>query len=249
MKQTMVQVNNVTVRYKIANDRVSSLKEYIIKKIGKKITEKEFLALDDVSFTVEKGDVVGIVGANGAGKSTLLKVVSGIQKPASGNVVLGGRVVPMLELGAGFDIELSGKENIYLNGAVLGYSKEFLDEKYDEILAFSELGDFINMPVRNYSSGMVARLAFSIASMINPEILIVDEVLSVGDENFQKKSRDRMVELMSGGSTVLFVSHNVGQIKEICNKAVWLKHGKVVMTGEANKVCDLYEESLMRGEC
>ena len=249
MKQTMVQVNNVTVRYKIANDRVSSLKEYINKKIGKKITEKEFLALDDVSFTVEKGDVVGIVGANGAGKSTLLKVVSGIQKPASGNVVLGGRVVPMLELGAGFDIELSGKENIYLNGAVLGYSKEFLDEKYDEILAFSELGDFINMPVRNYSSGMVARLAFSIASMINPEILIVDEVFSVGDENFQKKSRDRMVELMSGGSTVLFVSHNVGQIKEICNKAVWLRHGKVVMTGEANKVCDLYEESLMRGEC
>ena len=167
MKQTMVQVNNVTVRYKIANDRVSSLKEYIIKKIGKKITEKEFLALDDVSFTVEKGDVVGIVGANGAGKSTLLKVVSGIQKPASGEVRLSGRVVPMLELGAGFDFELTGKENIFLNGAVLGYSKEFLTEKYDDILAFSELDQFINTPVRNYSSGMIARLAFSIASMIN----------------------------------------------------------------------------------
>ena len=193
--------------------------------------------------------MIGIVGRNGAGKSTLLKVVSGIQKPASGNVELGGRVVPMLELGAGFDFELSGRENIYLNGAVLGYTKEFLDEKYDDILAFSELGDFIEMPVRNYSSGMIARLAFSIASMINPEILIVDEVLSVGDENFQKKSRDRMVELMTGGSTVLFVSHNIQQVKDICNKAVWLRHGKVVMAGEAETVCDQYEESLMKGEC
>lgn len=249
MAQTMVKVNNVTVRYKIANDRVSSLKEFVIKKFKKQITEKEFLALDDVSFSVEKGDVIGIVGRNGAGKSTLLKVVSGIQKPASGNVELGGRVVPMLELGAGFDFELSGRENVYLNGAVLGYTKEFLDEKYDEILAFSELGEFIEMPVRNYSSGMIARLAFSIASMINPEILIVDEVLSVGDENFQKKSRDRMVELMSGGSTVLFVSHNIQQVKDICNKAVWLRHGKVVMAGDSETVCNQYEESLMKGEC
>jgi ABC-2 type transport system ATP-binding protein len=249
MAQTMVKVNNVTVRYKIANDRVSSLKEFVIKKFKKQITEKEFLALDDVSFSVEKGDVIGIVGRNGAGKSTLLKVVSGIQKPASGNVELGGRVVPMLELGAGFDFELSGRENVYLNGAVLGYTKEFLDEKYDEILTFSELGEFIEMPVRNYSSGMIARLAFSIASMINPEILIVDEVLSVGDENFQKKSRDRMVELMSGGSTVLFVSHNIQQVKDICNKAVWLRHGKVVMAGDSETVCNQYEESLMKGEC
>ena len=249
MAQTMVKVNNVTVRYKIASDRVTSLKEFMIKKFKKQITEKEFLALDDVSFSVEKGDVIGIVGRNGAGKSTLLKVVSGIQKPASGNVELGGRVVPMLELGAGFDFELSGRENVYLIGAVLGYTKEFLDEKYDDILAFSELGDFIEMPVRNYSSGMIARLAFSIASMINPEILIVDEVLSVGDENFQKKSRDRMVELMTGGSTVLFVSHNIQQVKDICNKAVWLRHGKVVMAGEAETVCDQYEESLMKGEC
>lgn len=244
MAQDIIQVNNITVRYKIANDRVSSLKEFVIKKIKKSITEKDFLALDNVSFTVEKGDVVGVVGRNGAGKSTLLKVVSGIQKPASGNIVLNGRVVPMLELGAGFDMELSGKENVYLNGAVLGYSKEFLDEKYNDILEFSELGDFINMPVRNYSSGMVARLAFSIASMVNPEILIVDEVLSVGDENFQRKSKNRMIELMSGGSTVLFVSHNVKQIEEICNKAVWLEHGKVVMTGPADKVCAEYQKSL-----
>lgn len=245
----MVKVNNVTVRYRMANDRVTSLKEFIIKKAKKQIIENDFLALNDVSFTVEKGDVVGIVGRNGAGKSTLLKVVSGIQKPASGNVELNGRVVPMLELGAGFDMELSGQENVYLNGAVLGYSKEFLDEKYNDILAFSELGDFINMPVRNYSSGMVARLAFSIASMVNPEILIVDEVLSVGDENFQKKSRDRMVELMSGGSTVLFVSHNIQQVKDICNKAVWLRHGQVVMTGDSETVCNQYQEALMKGEC
>lgn len=244
MAQDIIQVNNITVRYKIANDRVSSLKEFVIKKIKKSITEKDFLALDNVSFTVEKGDVVGVVGRNGAGKSTLLKVVSGIQKPASGNIVLNGMVVPMLELGAGFDMELSGKENVYLNGAVLGYSKEFLDEKYNDILEFSELGDFINMPVRNYSSGMVARLAFSIASMVNPEILIVDEVLSVGDENFQRKSKNRMIELMSGGSTVLFVSHNIKQIEEICNKAVWLEHGKVVMTGPSDVVCAEYKKSL-----
>ena len=244
MAQDIIQVNNITVRYKIANDRVSSLKEFVIKKIKKSITEKDFLALDNVSFTVKKGDVVGVVGRNGAGKSTLLKVVSGIQKPASGNIVLNGRVVPMLELGAGFDMELSGKENVYLNGAVLSYSKEFLDEKYNDILEFSELGDFINMPVRNYSSGMVARLAFSIASMVNPEILIVDEVLSVGDENFQRKSKNRMIELMSGGSTVLFVSHNIKQIEEICNKAVWLEHGKVVMTGPSDVVCAEYKKSL-----
>lgn len=248
MNQIMVDVKEVTVRYKMANDRVSSLKEFAIKKMTGKIVEKDFLALDGVSFSVEKGDVVGIVGKNGAGKSTLLKVVSGIQKPASGKVTLKGKVVPMLELGAGFDVDLSGRENIYLNGAVLGYSKAFLDMKYNEILEFSELGDFIEVPVRNYSSGMIARLAFSIACMINPEILIVDEVLSVGDEKFQRKSRDRMVELMSGGSTVLFVSHNIEQVKDICNKAVWLRHGKVVMTGDSKTVCNLYQESLMNGK-
>lgn len=244
MAEEIIQVKDIVVRYKIASDRVSSLKEFAIKKLKKSITEKEFLALNGVTFNVEKGDVVGIVGRNGAGKSTLLKVVSGIQKPASGSITLHGRVVPMLELGAGFDMELSGKENVYLNGAVLGYTKAFLDEKYEDILAFSELGDFINMPVRNYSSGMVARLAFSIASMVDPEILIVDEVLSVGDENFQRKSKNRMVELMSGGSTVLFVSHNIDQIQEICNKAVWLEHGKVVMTGPSDVVCEEYRKSL-----
>ena len=244
MNDKMITVDNVKVRYKMAADKTSSLKEFMIHLVKKQNSSTDFLALDGVSFSVEKGDVVGIVGKNGAGKSTLLKVVSGIQKPASGEVRLSGRVVPMLELGAGFDFELTGKENIFLNGAVLGYSKEFLTEKYDDILAFSELDQFINTPVRNYSSGMIARLAFSIASMIDPEILIVDEVLSVGDENFQRKSRQRMVELMTGGSTVLFVSHNVEQVKEICNKAVWLEHGHVVMTGDSTTVCDAYAKSL-----
>lgn len=244
MAEDIIKVEHVTVKYKMLNDRISSIKELVIQKIKGKLKERFFVALDDVSFNVERGDVVGVVGRNGAGKSTLLKIVSGIQKPTEGKVTLGGRVVPMLELGAGFDMELTGKENVYLNGAVLGYSKEFLDRKYNEILEFSELGNFINMPVRNYSSGMVARLAFSIASMVEPEILIVDEVLSVGDENFQKKSKNRMVELMGGGTTVLFVSHNIDQIEEICNKAVWLDHGHVVMTGPSKEVCEKYRTSI-----
>jgi ABC-type polysaccharide/polyol phosphate transport system ATPase subunit len=240
----MINIKNVSVCYKLVNDRVTSLKEYVISILKHKIVTEKFWALKDVSFTVEKGDVIGIVGRNGAGKSTLLKIVSGIQKPASGSVELGGNVVPMLELGAGFDFELSGRENVYLNGAVLGYTKEFIDSRYDAIVSFAELEQFMSTPVRNYSSGMVARLAFSIASQVNPDILIVDEVLSVGDENFQKKSRQRMVELMGGGSTVLFVSHSTAQIREICNKAVWLDHGHLVRVGEANEICDAYQEFL-----
>ena len=242
----MVDIRDVSVSYKLAGDNIMSLKEYAISFVNRKLTTDLFWALKDVSFEVQKGDVVGIVGRNGAGKSTLLKIVSGIQKPAEGEVKLGGRVVPMLELGAGFDFELTGRENIYLNGAVLGYSKEFLDAKYDEIVSFAELEQFMSTPVRNYSSGMIARLAFSIASMIDPDILIVDEVLSVGDENFQQKSRKRMTELMRGGSTVLFVSHSTAQIREICNKAAWMDHGHLVQFGEVNAVCDAYQHSLNR---
>lgn len=240
----MIEVNHVSVKYKMTNDRISSLKELMIKKTKRELTTKIFWALKDVSFSIEKGDVVGIIGRNGAGKSTLLKIVSRIQKPAEGSVKLGGKVVPMLELGAGFDIELTGHENVYLNGAVLGYTKEFLDSKYEEIVKFAELGDFMETPIRNYSSGMQARLAFAIASMVDPDILIVDEVLSVGDENFQKKSRDRMVELMSGGSTVLFVSHSTDLVREICNKALWLDHGKLVMYGDVYPVTEAYQKSL-----
>ena len=198
-----------------------------------------------MSFTVFRGDVIGIIGHNGAGKSTLLKIISGIMKPSKGRIWRGANIVPMLELGSGFDYDLSGHENIYLNGAILGYSKEFLQSKYNEIVEYSELEPFIHTPLRNYSSGMLMRLAFSIATVVEPEILIVDEVLAVGDERFQEKSKKRMMELMSGGTTVLFVSHNIDQIREMCNRVVWLDHGRVRMIGDADEVCDAYREQFL----
>lgn len=184
---------------------------------------------------------MGIIGHNGAGKSTLLKVISGILKPTTGSVQVNGTIVPMLELGSGFDFDLTGRENVFLNGAILGYSEQFLKGKYEEIVAFSELGQFIDVPLRNYSSGMVMRLAFSIATVVQPDILIVDEILAVGDAAFQEKSKRRMLELMGGGTTVLFVSHSLQQIREMCNKAIWLEHGVVVQSGDTKSVCDAYE--------
>lgn len=240
-KRTVVKVDHVSVCFHMASDRVNTLKEFVIKTVTKKISYTEFWALRDVSFEIKKGDVLGIIGRNGAGKSTLLKVISGIMKPTAGSSVNHGNIVPMLELGSGFDFDLSGKENIYLNGAILGYSEEFLKRKYDEILAFSELGDFIEVPLRNYSSGMVMRLAFAIATAVSPEILIVDEILAVGDAQFQEKSRRRMAEMMSGGTTVLFVSHEMSQIRRMCSKVVWLEHGRVVAFGPAKEICDRYE--------
>ena len=241
MSKTMVEVNDVSIKFDLSNDRINTLKEFMIKLVTKKIKFDEFWALQNVSFQIEQGDVLGIIGKNGAGKSTLLKVISGIMKPTKGRAVVHGNIVPMLELGSGFDFELSGKENIFLNGAILGYSEEFLNEKYDEIVAFSELGDFINVPLRNYSSGMVMRLAFSIATVVNPEVLIVDEILAVGDAQFQEKSKNKMLEMMSGGTTVLFVSHMLPQIREMCNKVVWLEHGQVVAFGDTKEICDRYE--------
>ena len=238
---TMIDVNEVSMHFKMPGDRINSLKEYIIKLLKRKLTFKEFVALDHVSFDVKKGEVVGLIGHNGAGKSTILKVISGILRPTYGGVKVNANVVPLLELGSGFDMEMTGRENIFLNGAILGYSEEFLKEKYDEIVAFSEIGDFIDIPIRNYSSGMTARLAFAIATVVEPEILIVDEVLSVGDANFQEKSKRRMLELMTGGATVLFVSHSLQQIREMCDRVVWLDHGKVKMVGNTTEVCDAYE--------
>lgn len=240
-EKIMIDVQDVSMRFMMSNDKIGSLKEMVTQLIRGKIQFKEFWALRDVSFHVEKGEVMGIIGRNGAGKSTMLKIISGIMRPTKGSVVRNGNIVPMLELGSGFDFDLSGRENIFLNGAILGYSKEFLMEKFDEILAFSELGEFIEMPIRNYSSGMLMRLAFSIATVVEPEILIVDEILAVGDENFQRKSRQRMMELMSGGTTVLFVSHNLDQIREMCNRVVWLDGGTVRMVGETQEVCDAYK--------
>ncbi len=239
--RTMIEVNGVSVRFRRADDHIRTLKEFAIRSLTNKLHYTEFLALQNVSFEVKKGDVFGIVGRNGAGKSTLLKVISGIMKPTCGTAVSRGNIVPMLELGSGFDFDLSGRENIFLNGAILGYSEEFLKKKYSEILEFSELQDFIEAPLRNYSSGMVMRLAFSVAAAVRPEILIVDEILSVGDAGFQEKSRKRMLEMMSGGTTVLFVSHEMAQIRSMCNQAVWLENGQVAACGPAKEICDRYE--------
>lgn len=238
---TIIEVKDVSMRFRMANDNIRSIKEYIVQMLKKQIEYKEFEALKHVSFDVKRGEVVGLIGRNGAGKSTMLKVISGILKPSDGSVCVHGNVAPMLELGSGFDFDMTGRENIFLNGAILGYSEAFLKSKYDEIVEFSEIGQFIDMPLRNYSSGMVARLAFSIATVVVPEVLIVDEVLSVGDAAFQEKSLARMMELMHGGTTVLFVSHSLPQIRNLCSRVVWLEHGQVRMFGETQAVCDEYE--------
>lgn len=240
MSKTMIEVSDVTMRFRMNNDKIMSLKEFVTTAIRGKLNYNEFTALDHVSFEVKQGETLGLIGHNGAGKSTMLKVISGILKPTEGSVKTCGNIVPMLELGSGFDFDLTGRENVFLNGAILGYSEDFLNAKYDEIVEFSELGHFIEMPIRNYSSGMLARLAFSVASVVNPEILIVDEILSVGDANFQEKSHRRMLELMGGGTTVLFVSHNLAQIREMCSRVVWLEHGQVKMYGPAEEVCNAY---------
>ena len=240
MNETMIEVTDVTMRFHMNLDKILSLKEFVTRKLSGKLAYQDFTALDHVSFTVKKGETLGLIGRNGAGKSTMLKVISGILKPTAGSVTCRGNVVPMLELGSGFDMDLNGRENIFLNGAILGYSEGFLKAKYDEIVEFSELGPFVETPIRNYSSGMLARLAFSVASVVRPEILIVDEILAVGDAAFQEKSRARMLELMSGGTTVLFVSHSLAQIREMCSRVVWLEHGGVKMLGNADEVCDAY---------
>lgn len=237
----MIKAEHVSVKYLMTYDRIKSMKEYLVQLVKGKIQYEEFWALKDVSFEVKKGEVLGIIGHNGAGKSTLLKVISGILKPTEGSVQVNGTIVPMLELGSGFDFDLTGRENVFLNGAILGYSEQFLKEKYEEIVAFSELGQFIDVPLRNYSSGMVMRLAFSIATVVNPDVLIVDEILAVGDADFQEKSKKRMLELMGGGTTVLFVSHSLPQIREMCNNAIWLEHGQMKLCGDVQKVCDAYE--------
>ena len=239
--EPIIEVRDVSMRFRMANDRINSIKEYAVARLRGRLQYNEFEALRHVSFDVRRGEVVGLIGHNGAGKSTILKVISGILKPTEGSVTVRGNIAPMLELGSGFDMDMSGRENIFLNGAILGYSEEFLRSRYDEIVAFSEIGQFIDVPLRNYSSGMIARLAFSIATVVVPEVLIVDEVLSVGDAAFQEKSRARMMELMGGGTTVLFVSHSLKQIREMCSRVVWLDHGGVKLFGETQAVCDAYE--------
>lgn len=237
----MIEVNNMSICFRMPKHKFSGLKEYCISLLKGEVSYSEFWALRNISFNIKKGEVIGIIGNNGAGKSTLLKVISQIIKPTEGNVKVFGSIVPMLELGSGFDFELSGKENIFLNGAILGYSKKYLETKYNDIIEFSGLEDFIDVPIKNYSSGMLMRLAFSVATVVNPEILIVDEILAVGDEPFQKKSHRRMMEMMEGGTTVLIVSHNLEQIKSLCDRVIWLEKGKLVMFGNTEEVCGAYE--------
>ena len=240
----MIKVNNVSMKFNLGIEKNFSLKQFFIDLLKRKKKKKnEFWALNDVSFEVKKGEVVGFIGTNGAGKSTLLKLIAGVMKPTKGNIEIYGNICPMIELGAGFDMDLTARENLYLNGAVLGYTKSFIDEKFDEIVDFSELRDFLDVPVRNFSSGMVARLAFSIATIVDPEILIVDEILSVGDIAFQQKSEKKMRTMIGGGTTVLFVSHSIDQIKNLCDRVVWLDHGNVKQIGQAKEVCDAYYKS------
>ena len=242
MSDTILTVENVSVKYRLTEQKVDDLKDYLIKLFKRELRYKEFLALNNISFSLNKGDRLAIMGMNGAGKSTLLKVIAGVLKASEGRVKKQGTVVPLLELGAGFDMQYTGSENIYLYGAMLGYSKKFLDEKYDEIVEFSELGEFINVPVKNYSSGMKARLGFSIATIVEPDILILDEVLSVGDAKFRKKSEKKIMDMFDKGITVLFVSHNESQIKNICTKAILLEHGEMTASGTVDEVLPIYKK-------
>lgn len=243
----MIRIKNVSMKFNMDIEKDFSIKQAFINLFtGKKKKNEYFWALKNVTFSVNKGDVVGLIGSNGAGKSTLLKVVSGVMKPTSGKVEVDGVISPMIELGAGFDQNLTARENIYLNGAILGYSKKFLDSKFDEIVEFSELKDFLDVPVKNFSSGMTAKLAFSIATIVDPEILIVDEILSVGDLRFQEKSKNKMMEMIKGGTTVLYVSHSLESIKDLCNKVVWLDHGQVVKMGDTKEICDEYYKEQMK---
>ena len=238
----MIKLENISMRFNLGIEKNFSIKEAFIAVFDKSRRQKktEFWALSDVSFDVKKGEVIGLIGSNGAGKSTLLKVVSGVMKPTKGKVTVNGQISPMIELGAGFDPELTARENIYLNCSILGYSKEFIDEKFEEIVEFSELRNFLDAPVKNFSSGMVAKLAFSIATVVDPEILIVDEILSVGDIKFQEKSKNKMMQMIKGGTTVLYVSHSLESIEELCDRVVWLEHGKVIKVGNTKEICREY---------
>lgn len=240
-KNSIISVKNVSMVFNLAIEKVDSLKEYVLKLLKKQLMVQEFYALRDVSLEIQPGESVALIGANGSGKSTLLKVIAGVMHPTKGSVSVRGSIAPMIELGAGFDPELTARENVYLNGAVLGYDHKFIQEHFNSIIDFAELWDFVDVPVKNFSSGMVARLGFAIATEIRADILIVDEVLAVGDFRFQEKCKKRMTELLSGGTTLLFVSHSTQQVRQLCQKAAWIKNGRLHKFGEVNEVCDCYE--------
>lgn len=239
-----IEVKDLTIRFNLASEQVTSIKEYMIKLAKRQLTFNEFFALKDVTFDVPRGDSIGIVGANGCGKSTLLKAISGIYPPYKGTVSVNGSIAPLIELGAGFDGQLTARENIFLNGALFGHDHKYMESKFNEIVDFAELWEFIDVPVRNYSSGMGARLGFAIATIVKPDILICDEILSVGDMKFQEKCEQKMAELMDGGTTLLFVSHSIEQVRKVCKHAIYLEKGQLQAQGEVNEVCDFYVNKL-----
>ena len=246
--QPIISVDHVSMRFNLSKEKHESLKEYFLALAKGRLQFDEFYALRDVSLKVMPGDFYGLIGLNGSGKSTLLKVISGVYKPSSGTCRVGGTIAPLIELGAGFDMDLTARENIYLNGTVLGFTPKYIDSKFEEIVEFSELRDFLDVPLKNYSSGMVARIAFAIATITKPDILIADEILSVGDFLFQQKCEDRMQKLMSGGTTVILVSHSIEQIERMCNKVAWLEHGRIKMNGPTEEVCAAYKHTTRDAE-
>ena len=246
MGDIAIDVKNVTIRFNLASEKIDNLKEYFVKLVKRELLFQEFLAVKDATFQVKRGEAWALVGSNGSGKSTLLKAICGILKPYKGEVVVNGTVSPLLELGAGFDMNLTARENIFLNGTVLGHSKKYMEEHFDEIVAFAELEKFLDSPVKNFSSGMRARLGFAVATIVKADILIVDEILAVGDYAFQQKCLKRMDEMMSGGTTLLFVSHSIDQVRKLCNHAVWINKGVVERVGEVNEVCDAYMATMQK---
>ena len=241
MSEPIIVINHVSMVFNIASEQLNNLKEYFLALVKRQLHFKPFRALDDIDFIVYQGDRCGIVGTNGSGKSTLLKIIAGVLEPSEGRVAIGGTIAPLIELGAGFDMELTARENIYLNGALLGYSKDFIDERFDAIVEFAEVRDFLDLPMKNYSSGMVARVAFSIATATTPDILVVDEALSVGDFRFQEKCEARINELVDEhGTTLLFVSHSIEQVERVCERAVWIEKGHLRMMGDVEEVCEAY---------
>ena len=248
MSEPIVVINHVSMMFNIASEQLNNLKEYFIKIMKRELHFKEFMALQDIDFVVNRGEQYGIVGTNGSGKSTLLKIIAGVLEPTKGRVAIGGSIAPLIELGAGFDMELTASENIYLNGALLGYSKEFIEDRFNQIVDFAEVRDFLDMPMKNYSSGMIARVAFAVATATVPDILIVDEALSVGDFLFQEKCEKRIAELVENhGTTLLFVSHSIDQVERVCNKAVWIEKGHMRMNGNVEEVCEAYRNMANEG--
>lgn len=240
---TIIEVNDVTMRFNLAEEKTDTIKEYFVKLVSGKLHFKPFYALKDVSFQIKRGEAVALIGKNGSGKSTMLRILAGVIYPTEGTVRVNGSIAPMIELGAGFDLELTARENIYMNGAILGHDRKFMDQHFEEIVDFSELHEFIDVPLKNYSSGMIARLGFSIATIVRADILIVDEVLAVGDFRFQEKCHKKIAQLLDGGTTLLFVSHNAAQVKALCSKAIWLDHGHVMAIGDTQEVYHMYEEA------